>query len=407
MFRQKYSLLTLLLFVTSLQIPAAAETIKIEAGEYDRIGVPVRCELSGDITANPRLLLISKDTKQKIPTQIDWSSDKPKLCWMLEQPLYAGENRTYLVVPADNNPQPLPQVRAERRHGAIKVLLGKTPVLEYNVDIRPSPVESPSYYARSGFIHPIYDPAGNILTDDFPPDHYHQHGIMFPYKKTLFRGEFVNFWEQSARLGDIFHQDVVTTITGPVYGGFICKLDHIAFPKTEKQTTVLNEVWQVKVYKTKSIFLVDFLSHQRCATDQPLLIQQNHYGGFAIRGRRNWSEGGDFLTSEGKSKTNGNHTRPNWVDIYGPVPSAESATLSGFAVLGHPDNFQAPQPVRLHPSMPYYCFAPMVLGDFKIKPGHVFTSRYRFVIHLGKAQPNEITRFYDDYANPIKVTFEK
>ena len=140
-----------------------------------------------------------------------------------------------------------------------------------------------------------------------------------------------------------------------------------------------------------------------------MIIQKNHYGGFAIRGRRNWSEGGDFLTSEGKTKADGNHTRPDWVDIHGPIPNQDDGknSHSGFAVLGHPDNFRAPQPVRLHPTMPYYCFAPMVLGEFKIEPEQELISRYRFVIHQGKAKPDEITRFYNDFAHPIKVSIEK
>ena len=104
-----------------------------------------------------------------------------------------------------------------------------------------------------------------------------------------------------------------------MFGGFITELDHVAFPETDKQVTALKESWRVQVYKSESI-LVDFTSRQQCATDDMLVIQKNHYGGFAIRGRRNWREGGNFLPANPKTDPM-ETTRPNWVDIHGPVPS--------------------------------------------------------------------------------------
>lgn len=291
-----------LLLLFAMQISALAETIKIEAGKFDRINVPVRCPIPERIPENHPLVLIANDTNQRVPVQIDHSSEQPEIVWMLEQPLYAGQSGSYRIILVDRLPKKVRPVSAKQADGAIKISIGAKPVLEYNVDIRPSPDPAQPFYARSGFIHPVYDPAGNVLTDDFPPDHYHQHGIMFPYKKTMFRGEFVNFWEQSAKLGDVFHREVVETVTGPVFGGFVTRLKHIAFPGTDKQVTALDEDWKVHVYQTTDFFLVDFVSHQQCATEHPLLIQKNHYGGFAIRGRRNWNQGGNFLTSEGKDR---------------------------------------------------------------------------------------------------------
>ena len=403
-----------LLFLMLLPGQLMAITIKIEAGQYDRIGVPVRCPVPEGIPANHPFILISNDTNERVPTQLDKSTDYPMVTWMLEQPLYSDQSRSYRVVLVDGIPKRIQRVSTEQSDGAIKVRVGEKPVLEYNVDIRPCPDPAQAVYARSGFIHPVYDPAGNVLTDDFPPDHYHQHGIMFPYKRTTFRGDFVNFWEQSAELGNVFHREVTATVTGPVFGGFITGLDHVAFPETDKQVTALKESWRVQVYKSEEVFLVDFTSRQQCATDDMLVIQKNHYGGFAIRGRRNWREGGNFLTSESKDRSNGNHTRPNWVDIHGPVPSkadgadnASGDTHSGISIICHPDNFRAPQPVRLHPKMPYFCFSPMVLGEFNIEPQRPLVSRYRLVIHQGKIKPDEINRYYQDFGHPIKVSLEK
>ena len=121
------------------------------------------------------------------------------------------------------------------------------------------------------------------------------------------------------------------------------------------------------------------------------MLQEYHYGGWAIGGRRNWGETtavAGFLTSEGKNRDAGNHTRPKWVNIHGPVSDDKHA---GITVLNHPDNYRFPQPVRLHPTRPYFCWAPMVLGDYKIEPKKPLVTRYRMVVHHGKFNAAKMT----------------
>src|SRR5262249_39181820 len=157
---------------------------------------------------------------------------------------------------------------------------------------------------------------------------------------------------------------------------------------------VLDETWTVRVYELDSHVLVDLESSQTCAGPSPLKVNSYHYGGFGLRGNRAWvdamakgndpphparSGDSDFLTSEGESRRDGNHTRPRWVDLSGRV----SGHSAGVAVLDHPGNFRFPQPVRLHPNKPYFCFAPMVLGEFDIVPGRPYVSRYRLLAHDG------------------------
>jgi len=399
--------IALLLFLPSTFVCAQDNTIKIEAGLYDRVGVPVQSPIPDGIPNRHPFILISNDTNKRVPTQSDYSGDVPVVRWMLEQPLYSGQSRSYRLVLVDRFPKRTPRVQATNTNDAIKIAVGKLPVLEYNMAIRPSPDETKPYYARSGFIHPIFDPHGNVLTDDFPPDHMHQHGVMFPYTRTTFRGQAVDFWNQAAQQGNVTHANLTGTVTGVVFGGFTAELHHVAFLDTEKTATALTEIWKVVVYQQNEWFLIDFTSTQKCATDNPLILQEYHYGGWAIRGRRNWvktTAGAGFLTSEGKKRDAGNHTRPNWVDIHGPVSNGKHA---GITVLNHPDNYRFPQPVRLHPSMPYFCWAPMVLGNYKIKPGEPLVSKYRMVVHQGEVNAAKMTELYNDFTHPVVGRTEK
>jgi hypothetical protein len=81
--------------------------------------------------------------------------------------------------------------------------------------------------------------------------------------------------------------------------------------------------------------------------------------------------------------------------------------LSGIAVLSHPDNFRFPEPARLHPEKPYFCFAPPALGPFSIEPGKPYRSRYRFYIHSERPDPAAIDRVWADFAHPAQARVVK
>jgi hypothetical protein len=78
--------------------------------------------------------------------------------------------------------------------------------------------------------------------------------------------------------------------------------------------------------------------------------------------------------------------------------------LTGIAILGHPDNANAPQPQRIHPTEPFFNFAPQQAGNLEIAPGKPFTARYRFVVADGAPDKAELDRLWNDYAHPPKVT---
>jgi hypothetical protein len=108
-----------------------------------------------------------------------------------------------------------------------------------------------------------------------------------------------------------------------------------------------------------------------------------------------------FLTSDGETnRVKGNETRGNWCHIGGTL----DGELAGLAILSHPENFRAPQPMRLHPKEPFFCFAPSQLGDWSIEPGKPYVSRYRFMVKDGAPKKSELDAMWMAYAKPPKVT---
>lgn len=271
------------------------------------------------------------------------------------------------------------QVTCKQTDDIIVVTRNGHHVLTYHKTVK-VPAGVDAKYGRSGFIHPVTTPSGRVITDDYPvPHHSHQHGIFFAWRSANFEGEKMNFWEPSKQ--SIRHHKVLEIFTKESFAGFRVELAHVSGEKT-----ILRETWTVKV--SAATGFIDLTSEQNCATPSPITLEKFHYGGMAIRGSRQWFKDarGEFvkectmLTNEGLSQAKGNHSRPKWVCMTGPVDNAPVS----ITFIPHPTNFRFPQHVRLHPNMPYFCFIPTVEKPFVLNPGTPWISRYRIVAEDGK-----------------------
>jgi hypothetical protein len=290
----------------------------------------------------------------------------------------------------------------------IRITLRGKPVLEYIKTEKPVPEGIGPHFHRSGYIHPVYTPTGQEITGDFPADHAHQHALFFAWTKSSFDGKKTDFWNQAKDLGRIEFREVVGLKRGEGQVSFSAK--HAFMVKSGKQwVDALYEVWTVTVHQTpEDHFLFDIESVQECASSKPLDLLQYHYGGMAFRGNYQWLKEKDdhsihpgdvqYLTSEGKDRWEGNHTRPNWVAFSGKIDGQEVSAV----VFCSPENFRAPQPVRIHPEKPYFCFAPMVEGPFKISPGEKYTSRYRYLVVSQAPDALKIGEYWREYVKAGK-----
>jgi hypothetical protein len=244
------------------------------------------------------------------------------------------------------------------------------------------------------------------VSDDYPVQHVHHHGIWSPWTKTSFQGRTPDFWNMGAKTGTVEFVALDRTWSGPVHGGFVARhrfVDLSASPPA----VALHESWEVTAYQAPAnVRVFDLVITQNTATQDPLILPKYHYGGLGYRGRGEWLGRGkaNFLTSEGERdrvKANGQHMR--WVHIEGLV---ESGGTAGLAVLGHPGNFRAPQPVRVHPNEPYVSFTPSFDEAWSIEPGHPYVARYRFVTADGPPDRARVDAWWNGYALPATVRID-
>jgi hypothetical protein len=377
-------------------------TFAVEAGKYDRSNVPVSVSLTGDLKNDRQLRLVELRDGREIATPLQWEEGRPlRAWWLVRGPLPKGGVRRYrLQVGPPTDAASLRTVKTER---FLEIQQEKVAILRYNTaHVEPPKGIDPSY-GRSAHIHPVWTPRGAIVTDETPPDHAHQSGVFLAFTKCVFEGHEVNFWDLKGGKGRVRFKRIASTTGGPVYGGFHVEQEHVDLTVRGGKVALV-EVWDVRAWNLggarAGYYVWDIASTIRCAGASALKLPQYFYGGMALRGARNWSkENSRVRTSEGKGREEGNLTRPRWSDISGRV----DGTTTGITLLTHPANFRFPEPLRIHPSMPYMVYTPSHLGDWEITPGKAHVSRYRFVVHDGPLPQTEVERLWRDFAEPPVV----
>ncbi|HYF31325.1 MAG TPA: PmoA family protein [Chitinophagaceae bacterium] len=395
----KKLVVSIFILACAVQLVAQNTKFKVTAGNRDAVNTLVYVSLKKALPPNKTSAydVVDDKTGARYPAQF---SDGSTLVFKLTGMLPAGKTNTYTIKPADTKLKA--GARIEPKKDGMLITVNNRPVFFYNTAVKNPPAGSPDYYRRSGFIHPLYSPDGSVLTDDFPAGHMHQHGIFLTWVNTTFRGEMVDFWNQHKNTGTVEHVEVLGIEEGPVFSRLKTKLRHISL----KHGPVLEEVWTITIYNFADHYMFDLASEQVNITADTLYINKYQYGGLAFRGSREWNRHDSVhfrnlwqvLTSEGKDTADANHTKARWVDASGKV----NGKLNGVTILADVGNFRYPQSIRVHPDMPYWCFAPMVDGAFALVPGGLYKSRYRFVVHAGQPDVKGIELKWKDWVNPVR-----
>lgn len=288
-------------------------------------------------------------------------------------------------------------ITAVREDRQVVIRAGIHEILRYQAEPGELPrPEIPKSYVRGGYIQSIHTPSGRLITDDFPANHLHHHGVWSPWTKTQFEGRHPDFWNMGAGKGrvEFVALDAVWQKDGKA--GFQARHQFVDLTATPAKVALL-ETWDVSVSLADQRYVIDFTSTQTCASDSPLKLPPYHYGGFGFRGNGAWlgADNCRFLSASGLTdRVKLNTSREKWCWVGGKV----DGETCGLTILGHPGNFRFPQPVRAHPEEPFFCFAPQQLGEMEIVPGTKYIARYRLVIADGEPDAKAAETWWREYA---------
>lgn len=378
--------------------------VDVAAGPLDRTDSVVSFTLPKTLKSTSYAL--RDNSGHLLPLQID--SDGTATFILPE--LKAGASRKYsLVAVNQNHKTAAAPMQVINDHDRLTITAAARKVLTFQGGPGALPDQNINpLFRRGGYIHPVFTPSGRVVTDDYPPDHFHHHGIWFAWTKTEFEGRHPDFWNVHDGTGKVEFAALDQTWSGAVYAGLKSRNRYIDV-SAATPVTVLDERWEVTVYNVgqgvKPYTMFDLVSTQDLATASPLILPEYRYGGIGFRGHRQWlaKDNCDFLTSEGKDRNNGHGTRARWCHIGGKI----DGKLAGIAILDHPANFRAPQAMRINPDQPFFCYSPSLIGDWKIEPGKSYVSRYRFIVYDGPPDKLELDRMWNDYASPVRATISQ
>lgn len=281
-------------------------------------------------------------------------------------------------------------VRLECGEDAVTFRLRSKPVVTYRGGHGLLPSGVPEEYRRAGYLHPLVTPGGVVVSGDYPKNHLHHHGLWTSWTKTEFEGRTPDFWNMGQKKGRV---EMIQWLGSreSEEGAEIEVLHRFVDLTAKEPKTVLQEGWRVRVNATTpgQPYQIDLTVRQTNVTDRPLVLPQYRYGGLGYRGLDAWEGGANcrFMTSEGiTNRIQGNESRGRWCWIGGSVAGG----IAGVALLGHPSNLRHPEPMRLHPTEPFFCWAPQQLGEFIIPPNGTHVLRYRILVMDGEPDSGSI-----------------
>jgi hypothetical protein len=111
----------------------------------------------------------------------------------------------------------------------------------------------------------------------------------------------------------------------------------------------------------------------------------------------------DVLTDKGGNRKSGDGNSARWIDYTGPLGD----DWGGLVMFDHPSNPRYPTPLRVHPELPYFCYAFVQNESYTVSSNEPLNLIYRFLIHGGHPRKRVNERFARDFVEPPKVSWKR
>ena len=283
------------------------------------------------------------------------------------------------------------------------------PVLTYRTGEQMPPEGVDALFRRSGFIHPLYSPGGEVLTQIQPPDHYHHYGIWGPWTKTRIGDREIDYWNLGKGEGTVRTTAILTFSSGPDHAAFTALQSHIDFGHEEGERVTMNEFYEVRYLgreKGEPRYTVDITSTFRNVIQDTIVFEAYRYGGgLGFRATERWNAlNSSILTSEGEKRVTADGTRARWCLVEGESSVEEGR--SGILFMSHPANHEHPEPMRVWPEdmqggALFLDFCPIRYREWVIEPGKDYTLKYRLVVFDGSLSVEEAENYWEAFAGEM------
>jgi hypothetical protein len=371
--------------------------------------IPVSVDLDA-ITFIPDTLLdlyeVSDKSRNPVPFQIE-SGDLRKLHWIVTAGNGTGEKHIFELVKGKREQEPI--ITASAKDGTLVIHKGDQNLLQYYFKTVYPPEGVDTAYKRSGFIHPLWSPKGQVLTRIQPRDHYHHYGIWNPWTHVQYEGDTIDFWNINSKQGTVRFSKFVSIENGTVFSEYEALHEHVVFRKGGGEKVAMNELQSVRVYPSlgnQDFFIVDFNIQLNCADESPVKLLEYRYAGLGWRTTEKWDKNNSMvLTSEGRTRKDADGSKAKWCIVQGEIDN----DYAGVVMMSYPTNYNFPEPLRIWPENQYNRgdmfanFCPTKDMDWLLLPRHNYVLKYRFLVFNGKVEKEKAESAWFYFANPPKV----
>jgi hypothetical protein len=316
------------------------------------------------------------------------------LLWWLLPPAAAKERRFRLTVAAEAAPARLVIETANR--GYYDFCEGTLPVLRYNHGTVPPPAGVYTNYARGDYLMPVFGPSGELLTDDYPPDHPHHRGLSWSWPVTRWGNEVRDIWA----VRGVWSRPVA--VRGLESGPLFARLAAENVWKWGDTNPIVREEVFLRVFHWTSQGRFVDVEIQLTALAE----------GVAIGGRPHAGYGGFGLRAQpAQERVITRHTDPpeaqprrSWLDYSGVFAGGKGP--AGLAIFEHVGNLFYPNALLEYPELNYVMPAFPGEREVPLARDKPLVLKHRLWIHSGHATPEALASVWAAYARPPKVSIK-
>lgn len=146
----------------------------------------------------------------------------------------------------------------------LTIRAGNIKLLTYQFNTVYPPAGQDTNYKRSGFIHPLCAPPGQVLIRIQPIGHYHHYGIWNPRTHTVFKKDTIDFWNIKGRTNIVRFAGFTSQTSRPRFAEYTALQEHVVFKKDSSEKIALNEWQTVRLtgpMKTTRLISLTLLQH--------------------------------------------------------------------------------------------------------------------------------------------------
>lgn len=292
----------------------------------------------------------------------------------------------WILIPFTGYTQDL---RFQEEEDGIRLLEEGKPRFFYQTDIK----SLDGQYPRANYIHPLYGLNGEVLTEDFPADHLHHHGIFWAWHQLYAEGK---------RVGDPWISEGVSwevhnTSTNVNNGEAMIESEIMWMQDSEKRPVVREKLRITYEKLEEEVFSLTF-DIQLTALVEGVRLggseDEKGYGGFSPRFIL--PEDISFQSTEGMVEPQNLPVQAGpWMNLKGSFGSAADGA-SGIVIMGEPGELPSYQGWILRNAKSMQNMAFPGREPLSIEKGKSLSFRNQILVHK-ELNPTEIQEYYNRF----------